>query len=255
MAILPTAPFFFLLFYIIMGPLSFKGWWALVGPPDFIPESEILAIVVIKVYVMVGVMSRAIDDMFQAIWDKISAIVNRDGPDVDEDVENQVSHLVQRKQERVDVIGNALHEAIYGVESMACEWRRDLPEVVGLMYALEEKWAVLVHRLETHNHQATPCPELPSAGVGIQLFYPDCVSFLLFSLTSRLRQGSVGKQAPTFPAAIHCIQMTMAKLSMSFLNWCFICRVLRPMEFQVVGQAESNYIPIKAMTRQAFILY
>lgn len=74
--------------------------------------------------------------MPQEAGDAVVAIVNGDGPDIDEDVEAQVGDFVQGKEEGVDVVGQALHEAVDGMEGMAGEGRRDLPEVVGLVESL-----------------------------------------------------------------------------------------------------------------------
>lgn len=119
-----------------MGAFALKGRGALVGATDLVPEGEVLPVVVVEVQVVVGVVRRAVDDVPQEARDAVVAIVNGDGPDVDEDVEAQVGDFVQGEEEGVDMVGQALHEAIDGVESMAGKRRRNLPEVVGLVEAL-----------------------------------------------------------------------------------------------------------------------
>ena len=63
-------------------------------------------------------------------------VMDGHGPDVDEHVEAQVEHLVQGEEEGVDVVGQALEEAVYGVEGVAGEGRGDLPHVVRLVEVL-----------------------------------------------------------------------------------------------------------------------
>ena len=55
------------------------------------------------------------------------------GPDIDEYKEDEIHQFVKREQKRVDVIGNALEEAVDGMEGVACEGRGYLPEVMGLV--------------------------------------------------------------------------------------------------------------------------
>lgn len=122
-----------------MGAFALEGCGALVGAPNLVPEGEVLPIVVVKVQVVVSVVSRAVDDVLQEARDAVVTIVNGDGPDIDKDVEAQVGDFVQGEEEGVDVVGQALHEAIDRVEGVAGEGRRDLPQVVGLVEALPGK--------------------------------------------------------------------------------------------------------------------
>lgn len=57
-------------------------------------------------------------------------------PDVDEGEQRNVCELVEREQEREDVVGDTLREAIERVESMAGEWRGDNPLVMRLVQVL-----------------------------------------------------------------------------------------------------------------------
>lgn len=82
---------------------------------------------------VIGVVGRSIDNLLQRIRNAIVPIMNRDSPDVDKDVEAQVSHLVQREKKRVDVIRDALKETIHWVESMAGKGRGNLPQMMGLV--------------------------------------------------------------------------------------------------------------------------
>lgn len=127
---------------VIVGAFSFKGRGALVRTANLVPEGEILPVVVVEVQVVVGVVGRAVDDVAQQPRHAVIAVVDGDGPDVDEDVEAQVGDFVQGEQEGVHVVGQALHEAIHGVEGVAGEGCGDLPQVVGLVEALRGQGAV-----------------------------------------------------------------------------------------------------------------
>lgn len=127
---------------VVVGALALERGGTFVGAADLVPEGEVLPVVVVEVEVVVGVVGRAVDDVPQQAGHAVVAVVDGDGPDVDEDVEAQVGDLVQGEEEGVDVVGQALHEAVHGVEGVAGEGRRDLPEVVGLVETLrgEKAW-------------------------------------------------------------------------------------------------------------------
>ena len=63
----------------------------------------------------------------------VLAVVDEDGPDVDEGEEGDVGELLQREQEREDVVGQALREAVQRVEGVAGEGRGHDPLVVRLV--------------------------------------------------------------------------------------------------------------------------
>lgn len=109
-----------------------------VGTSQAVPQSEVLAIIVVEEEVVVGVVSWAVDDTRQTVGDAIVTVVDRDGPDVDEDVECQIEHLVKGEEEGVDVVRESLHEAVDWVEGMAGEGSGDLPQVVGFVKQLLE---------------------------------------------------------------------------------------------------------------------
>lgn len=110
-----------------------------VGAAHAVPQREVLAVVVVEEQVVVGVVGGAVDDAGQGVGHAVVAVVDGDGPDVDEDVERQVEQLVQREQEGVDVVGQALQEAVHRVEGVAGERRRDLPHVVRLVEELRRE--------------------------------------------------------------------------------------------------------------------
>lgn len=65
--------------------------------------------------------------------------MNGNGPDIDQDVQTQVNHLVQWEDERVYVVRQTLKEAVHGVKSMTCKRSRDLPDVMRFMDVLVYK--------------------------------------------------------------------------------------------------------------------
>lgn len=101
-----------------------------VGAPQAVPQGEILTVVVVEEEVVVGVVGRAIDDADQSSGDAIVAVVDGDGPDVNENVKSQVEHLVEGEEEGVDVVGQSLQEAVHRMESVAGKGSGDLPDVV-----------------------------------------------------------------------------------------------------------------------------
>ena len=92
-----------------------------VGAAQAVPQCEVLAVVVVKEQVVVCVVGGAVDDLHQGPRHPVVPVVDGDGPDVDEDVQGQVEHLVEGEEEGVDVVGQPLEEAVYRVEGMAGE--------------------------------------------------------------------------------------------------------------------------------------
>ena len=119
-----------------MGTLPHQGRRVPVGAAQPVPQREVLAVVVVEEEVVVGVVGGAVDDLRQGAGDAVVAVVDGDGPDVDEDVEGQVEHLVQGEEEGVDVVGETLHEAVHRVKGVAGKGRGDLPDVVRLVKQL-----------------------------------------------------------------------------------------------------------------------
>lgn len=115
---------------LIVGALAHQRRRVSVGATQAVPQREVLAVVVVEEEVVVGVVGRAVDDARQGVGDPVVPVVDGDGPDVDEDVEDQVEHLVQGEEEGVDVVGQPLQEAVHRVEGVAGEGRGDLPQVV-----------------------------------------------------------------------------------------------------------------------------
>lgn len=122
--------------HLLQGSLPHQGRRVSVGATQAVPQSKVLAVVVVKEEVVVGVVGGAVDDAGQSVRHPVIAVVDGDGPDVDKDVEGQIEHLVQRKEEGIDVVGEPLQEAVHWVEGVAGEGRGNLPYVVGLMEQL-----------------------------------------------------------------------------------------------------------------------
>lgn len=113
-----------------MGSLPHQSRRVPVGASQAVPQREVLAVIVLEEEVVVRVVSRAVDGTRQSAGDAVVAVVDRDGPDVDENVEGQVEHLVEGEEEGVDVVREALHEAVDRVKGVAGKGTGDLPEVV-----------------------------------------------------------------------------------------------------------------------------
>lgn len=104
-----------------------------VGAPETVPQREVLSVVVIEEEVVVSVVGRAIDEVYEVFGDTVVSVVDGDGPDVDKDIQDQVEQLVEREEEGVDVVGHALQEAVHRMKCMAGERGGNLPDVVGLV--------------------------------------------------------------------------------------------------------------------------
>jgi len=100
---------------------------------ETIPECEVLAVIARVEEMMVGMVCRTINHWPQQRRHLEVAVMDRDGPDIDTDIQQQVEHLVQREQEYIDVVGYALQESIDRVKSMTGIWRRHLPRMMRLV--------------------------------------------------------------------------------------------------------------------------
>lgn len=72
----------------------------------------------------------------------ILAVVDENGPNLDEDEEAEISELLERENKREDVIGHALEEAVNRVEGDRGVWGRHDPLVVGLVQGLVDERVV-----------------------------------------------------------------------------------------------------------------
>ena len=104
------------------------------GATETIPQGQILAIVARIEQVMVSVVSSTIDNWLQKCRHFEAAIVDRDGPDVDGNIQCQIQHLVQWEQECVNVVRHTLREAVDRVKRMTGVRRRHFPHVMRLVY-------------------------------------------------------------------------------------------------------------------------
>jgi len=104
-----------------------------------VPERRVLAVVVVEVQVVHGVARRAVQDRAVGY---VLAIVDQDGPDVDEGEERDVGEFLERKDEWEDVVWDALGEAVEWVEGVRCVRRWHDPFVVRLVETLVDHWMV-----------------------------------------------------------------------------------------------------------------
>lgn len=93
---------------LVLWTFTHQGRWVPVRAPQTVPQCEVLAIVVLKEQVVVGVVGGAIDDTGQSGGHAVVAIVDWNGPDVDKNVEGQVQNLMEGEEEWVEVVREAL---------------------------------------------------------------------------------------------------------------------------------------------------
>lgn len=70
----------------------------------------------------------------------VLAVVDEDGPDVDEDEQGDVGELLEREEEGEDVVGERLGEAVDRVEGVGGEGAGHDPLVVWFVQALVDAW-------------------------------------------------------------------------------------------------------------------
>lgn len=102
---------------------------------------------------MVGVMSRAVDERLQQVGYTVVSIMYGHSPQVHKHKQEQVRELVQRKQKRVNVVRTALQESVKRMEGMTSKRSRNLP-------AIKNENAILEPATKcTNNHfeQVTVC--------------------------------------------------------------------------------------------------
>lgn len=124
---------------LLMGTLAHQSRRVPVGAPQTVPQCKVLAVVVVEEEVVVRVVGRAVDDVGQGGGDAVVAVVDGDGPDVDEDVQGQVEQLVEGEEEGVDVVREPLQEAVHWVKGVAGEGGGDLPQVVRFVEQLKDE--------------------------------------------------------------------------------------------------------------------
>jgi hypothetical protein len=103
-----------------------------VAAPQPIPQRGELAIVVVEVKMVHGVAGGAVDD--GGVGD-VLAVVDEDGPDVDEDEEGDVGEFLEREEEGEEVVGQRLGEAVDRVEGVRGEGGGHDPLVVRFVQA------------------------------------------------------------------------------------------------------------------------
>lgn len=104
-----------------------------VAAAQTVPQGRELAVVEVEVEVVHGVAGGAVDD---GVLGVVLAVVDHDGPDVDEHEEGDVGELLEREDEGEEVVGEALGVAVERVERVGCVGRGHDPLVVRLVQVL-----------------------------------------------------------------------------------------------------------------------
>jgi hypothetical protein len=122
---------------LVLGHLGLPLEQLVVGLPvaatQSVPQGGELTVIVVEVEMVHGVAGGAVDD--GGVGD-VLAVVDEDGPDVDEDEQGDVGELLEGEDEGEDVVGEGLGEAVNGVEGVGGEGGRHDPFVVRFVQAL-----------------------------------------------------------------------------------------------------------------------
>ena len=110
----------------------------LVGTADTVPDGGVLAIVIAELNVVDGVVTSAVEERAS----KVHLIVNADSPAVDAEEEGKEQPVVDREQVDGDVVGDALAEAVHGVEGVAAKGGGVAIRVGGLVDQLVDEGVV-----------------------------------------------------------------------------------------------------------------
>ena len=110
-----------------------------VAATQTIPKRSELAVVVVEVQVVHGVAGGTVDD---GTVGNVLAVVNEDGPEVDEAEQEDVGQFLQREEEGEDVVGHTLRPAVERVESVRSEGGGHDPLVVRLVEGLVDAGVV-----------------------------------------------------------------------------------------------------------------
>ena len=128
-----------LLANIIDKKFSFKCTWCSKRASNSVPQRKILSVVVVVEQVVVSVVCCPVNDMLQNTRNTIVPVVNRYRPQIHKDKHDEVEDFVEGEYQRVDVVGEALEEAVDGVKRVAGVGGGDLPGVVALVDVLVEE--------------------------------------------------------------------------------------------------------------------
>jgi len=107
------------------------------GAEEAVPEGEVLAVVAREVEVVVGVVGRAVD---KALEGEEEAVVDADGPHVDQHEHSHVHDLVHGEDEDKNMVWYTLQESIDGMEGMARPGCTYLPQVMSLVKCGIDPW-------------------------------------------------------------------------------------------------------------------
>lgn len=123
------------LFVILLGGVSHKQsvLWSSVRVAQSVPQGGKLAVVVVEVQVVNSVASSSVH---HRVIGNIVSVVDHDGPEVDKGEQQQVRHLVQRQEHRIQVVWQRLREAVHRMEGVGSKWSANNPLVVRFMQTL-----------------------------------------------------------------------------------------------------------------------
>lgn len=110
-----------------------------VATPHAVPQGGELSIVVVEVEMVHGVTGGSVDH--RAVGN-VFTIVDQDGPEVDETEKENVGKLLERENEREQVVGHTLRPTVHRVESMRREGARHDPLVVRFVQGLVDQRVV-----------------------------------------------------------------------------------------------------------------
>ncbi len=107
--------------------------WRTVATAHSIPQRRVLSVVIVEVQMMHGMAGGAVQD--GAVGDVFS-VVDDDGPDLHEGEEAEVCELLQREDERENVVWYRLQPAVHRVEGNGRVWGWHDPLVMWLVEIL-----------------------------------------------------------------------------------------------------------------------
>ena len=82
----------------------FKTVVGFVGASDSIPKCKVLSVIVVKLQMVDGMVGRAVDEGLKKFRHAEIAVVDGNGPNIDENIKTQIHKFVQREEEDVNVV-------------------------------------------------------------------------------------------------------------------------------------------------------
>lgn len=110
-----------------------------VATTQAVPKGSELSVVIVEVKMVHGVAGGSVDH--RAVGN-VFTVVDQNGPEVDETEEENICELLERENEREQVVGHTLRPTVHRVESMRREGARHDPLVVRLVQGLVNRRVV-----------------------------------------------------------------------------------------------------------------